>query len=36
MDDVLSGWPAAEAAAFAASFERFTDGLADTAGAADR
>jgi DNA-binding MarR family transcriptional regulator len=35
-DDVLSGWPAAEAAAFAASLERFTDGLEDIAGAADR
>ena len=36
IDDVLSGWPAAEAAAFAASLERFTDGLEDMAGAADR
>ena len=36
MDDVLSGWPAAEAAAFAAALERFTDGLEDTSGAADR
>ncbi|GAB7067193.1 hypothetical protein JCM12141A_14820 [Mycolicibacterium hodleri] len=27
MDDVLSGWPAAEAAAFAASLERFTNRL---------
>ncbi|KAA0099513.1 MarR family transcriptional regulator [Mycolicibacterium sp. P1-18] len=36
MDDVLSQWPPAEAAAFAASLERFTDGLQDMAGTADR
>lgn len=32
MDDVLSEWPAAEATAFAAALERFTDGMSGAAG----
>ena len=36
MDDALSDWPAAEARAFAAALERFTDGIEGRSGAADR